>query len=95
MNEELLKEEMMTAVGRRLNGWGDRLKDTKAKSKVNCLLSDGKHNIGAVSPEEAAEAAKEYGIKGYTIGVGSTGMAPFPAEGRLWTQSVDQAAGGA
>lgn len=80
VNEDLLQEEMMTAIGDAIMVGVDRLKDSKAKSKVIVLLSDGKHNIGAVTPEEAAEAAKEYGIKVYTIGVGSTGMAPFPAE---------------
>ncbi len=79
LNENLLEEEMMTAIGDAIMVGVDRLKDATAKSKVIVLLSDGKHNIGAVTPEVAAEAAKEYGIKIYTIGVGSNGLAPFPA----------------
>ena len=78
INERLLQEEMSTAIGDALALAVDRLKDVKAKSKVIILLSDGESNAGVLLPEEAAEAAKAYGIKVYTIGVGSTGEAPFP-----------------
>ena len=79
INERLLREEMSTAIGDALALAVDRLKDVKAKSKVIILLSDGESNAGVLEPAEAAEAAKAYGIKVYTIGVGSTGEAPFPA----------------
>ena len=78
INERLLQEEMATAIGDALALAVDRLKDVKAKSKVIILLSDGESNAGVLEPAEAAEAAKAYGIKVYTIGVGSTGEAPFP-----------------
>ena len=58
----------------------DRLKQIEAKSKVVILLSDGENTAGAVSPTDAAQAAAEFGIKIYTIGVGRTGRVPFPAE---------------
>ena len=58
----------------------DRLKDAPARSKVIILLSDGENTAGVVEPAEAAEAAQQFGIKVYTIGVGTTGYAPFPAE---------------
>jgi Ca-activated chloride channel family protein len=54
------------------------LKDSKAKSKVIILLTDGVNNAGFIEPETASEIAKEYGIKVYTIGLGSNGMAEFP-----------------
>ena len=55
-----------------------RLKDSKAKSKVVILLTDGSNNRGDISPLTAAEIAKTYGIRVYTIGVGSNGTAPYP-----------------
>jgi Ca-activated chloride channel family protein len=79
INQALYEEEMATAVGDAVVLAVDRLKDAQAKSKVIILLSDGENTAGAVSPEEAAEVAKTLGIKVYTIGVGSTGQAPFPA----------------
>ena len=79
INERLLQEEMSTAIGDALALAVDRLKDVDAKSKVIILLSDGESNSGVLEPAEAAAAAKAYGIKVYTIGVGSTGEAPFPA----------------
>ncbi len=78
INERLLQEELSTAVGDALVLAVDRLVDSKEKSKVIILLSDGKSNTGVVDPVEAVEAAKAHGIKIYTIGVGTTGMAPFP-----------------
>lgn len=78
VNERLLEEDMATAIGDAVVLAADRLGDVTAKSKVVILLSDGKHNAGVVDPQQAAEAAKTLGIKVYTIGVGSTGMAPFP-----------------
>ena len=55
-----------------------RLKDSDAKSKVIILLTDGVNNSGEISPKMAAEIAKTYGIRVYTIGVGAMGTAPYP-----------------
>lgn len=78
INERLLEEELATAIGDAVVLAVDRLKDVKAKSKVIILLSDGKQTAGVTDPPEAAETAKVFGIKIYSIGVGTTGMAPFP-----------------
>jgi Ca-activated chloride channel family protein len=56
----------------------NRLKDSKAKSKVIILLTDGVNNAGFIEPETASQIAKEYGIKVYTIGIGTNGNAMFP-----------------
>ncbi len=79
INAELLQEEQATAIGDAVALSVDRLKDVESKSKVIILLSDGENNAGAVDPKEAAEAAKNFGVKIYSVGVGSTGMAPFPS----------------
>ena len=55
----------------------DRLRESASTSKVIILLSDGENTAGAVQPEDASLAAKEFGIKIYAIGVGSTGKAPM------------------
>ena len=60
----------------------NRIKDSKAKSKVIILLTDGVNNSGFVDPNTAAEIAKEMGIKVYTIGLGTNGMALFPVARR-------------
>jgi len=65
------EEESATAIGDALVLAVDRLKDSDAKSKVIILLSDGASNTGVVAPPEAVEAAKAYGIKVYTIGIGN------------------------
>lgn len=67
-----------TAIGNGLATAVARLKDSDAKSKVAILLTDGVNNSGQVAPLTAAELAKTLGIKVYTIGVGSMGMAPYP-----------------
>ena len=67
-----------TAIGMGLANAVTRLKGSKAKSKVVILLTDGVNNSGEVSPLTAAEIAKTYGIRVYTIGVGANGMAPYP-----------------
>ena len=67
-----------TAIGNGLATAVSRLKDTEGKSKVIILLTDGVNNSGEISPETAAEIAKTYGIRVYTIGVGAEGMAPYP-----------------
>ncbi|RAR71318.1 vWA domain-containing protein [Flavobacterium aciduliphilum] len=67
-----------TGIGMGLTTAVNRLKESKAKSKVIILLTDGVNNSGFIEPETASEIAKEYGIKVYTIGLGSNGMAEFP-----------------
>lgn len=79
VNQQLLEEEMATAIGDAVLMAVDRLKDVKAKSKVIILLSDGEQTAGIAEPQEGAEAARAFGIKIYSIGVGTTGSAPFPA----------------
>lgn len=67
-----------TAIGMGLATAVDRLKDSKAKSKVIILLTDGVNNTGIVAPLTAADIAKAFNIRVYTIGIGSKGMAPVP-----------------
>ncbi|MCG2612292.1 VWA domain-containing protein [Flavobacterium sp. SM15] len=67
-----------TGIGVGLATAVNRLKDSKAKSKVIILLTDGVNNAGFIDPRMASEIAKEYGIKVYTIGIGTNGMAQFP-----------------
>ena len=66
-----------TAIGSALGTCVNRLKELKSKSKVVILLTDGRNNAGRVSPETAAEIAKTFHIKTYTIGVGTEGEVPF------------------
>ena len=67
-----------TAIGNGLATAVARMKDSDAKSRVVILLTDGVNNRGEISPQMAAEIAKTYGIRVYTIGVGANGMAPYP-----------------
>ena len=67
-----------TAIGMGIANAVSRLKDSKAKSKVIILLTDGTNNAGDISPLTAAEIAKSFGIRIYTIGVGTNGTAPYP-----------------
>lgn len=67
-----------TGIGMGLTTAVNRLKDSKAKSRVIILLTDGVNNAGFIEPETASEITKEYGIKVYTIGIGTNGMAMFP-----------------
>jgi Ca-activated chloride channel family protein len=67
-----------TAIGIGLATAINRLKDSKTKSKIIILLTDGVNNVGSLDPISAAEIAKSYGIKVYTVGVGTNGMANFP-----------------
>ncbi|MCF6147853.1 MAG: VWA domain-containing protein [Candidatus Kuenenia sp.] len=68
-----------TAIGSAIASSVDRLRNTKAKSKVIVLLTDGRNNSGEIDPYTAAEIAKAFGIKIYTIGAGSKGLVPYPA----------------
>ncbi|MBO4475453.1 MAG: VWA domain-containing protein [Bacteroidales bacterium] len=67
-----------TAIGNGLATAVARMKDSDAKSRVVILLTDGVNNSGEIAPRTAAEIAKTYGIRVYTIGVGANGMAPYP-----------------
>tara|TARA_B100000809_G_C15056998_1_gene501009 strand:- start:391 stop:1389 length:999 start_codon:yes stop_codon:yes gene_type:complete len=81
-----------TAIGMGLATSVNRLKDSEAISKVVILLTDGSNNRGSIPPVTAAEIASEFGIRVYTVGVGSNGMAPTPFKdqfGRTQYQNVE------
>jgi len=67
-----------TAIGMGLATAVNRLKDSQAKSKVIILLTDGVNNMGSIPPITAAEIAKQFGIRVYTVGIGTNGSAPMP-----------------
>lgn len=67
-----------TAIGNGLATAVARMKDSDAKSRVVILLTDGVNNRGEITPQTAAEIARTYGIRVYTIGVGANGVAPYP-----------------
>ena len=69
-----------TAIGSALATAASRLEHSDAKSKVIILLTDGQNNAGKISPLTATDAVKAVGIKVYTIGAGTRGLAPFPAQ---------------
>ena len=69
-----------TALGEGLATAVNRLKDSKAKSKVVILMTDGVNNAGSVAPITAAEIAEAFKIRVYTIGVGTIGTAPYPVQ---------------
>ncbi len=67
-----------TAIGTAIANGVNRLKDSEAKSKVIILLTDGVNNSGEIDPITAAQIAKKFGIRIYTVGVGTIGEAPYP-----------------
>jgi len=69
-----------TAIGNGLATAVNRIKDSDAKSRVIILLTDGVNNRGEIAPATAADIAKTFGIRVYTIGVGTKGMAPYPVQ---------------
>ncbi len=69
-----------TAIGNGLATAVARMKDSDAKSRVVILLTDGVNNMGEIDPSMAADIAKTYGIRVYTIGVGANGTAPYPVQ---------------
>ncbi|MDD3787561.1 MAG: VWA domain-containing protein [Petrimonas sp.] len=69
-----------TAIGLGLANSVNRVKDSESKSKVVILLTDGTNNRGQIAPLTAADLARSYGIRVYTIGVGTKGMAPTPVQ---------------
>lgn len=75
---KLIELEQGTAIGMGLATAVARIKESKAKSKVVILLTDGENNSGDIPPQTAAEMAKTYGIRVYTIGVGTEGKARVP-----------------
>lgn len=78
-----------TAIGMGLANAISRLKDSQAKSKVIILLTDGSNNRGEISPLTAAEMARSFGIRVYTIGVGTNGTAPYPMQTSMGVQYVN------
>ncbi|MGR3294152.1 MAG: vWA domain-containing protein [Candidatus Scalindua sp.] len=69
-----------TAIGSAIGVCVNRLKSSKAKSKVVILLTDGRNNAGGIDPLTAAELAKTFGMKIYTVGAGTKGLAPYPVK---------------
>ena len=85
-------EDQSTAIGLGLATAVKRLKDSNAKSRVVILVTDGVNNTGSVDPLTAAELAKTFGIRVYTVGVGTHGTAPFPYTdifGRTYFQQME------
>jgi len=78
-----------TAIGNGLATAVNRLKDSDALSRVIILLTDGENNMGEVPPITAAEIAKNFGIRVYTIGVGTIGTAPYPVQTPFGIQVQD------
>jgi len=84
--KSLLKEvkngmiEDGTAIGLAIANGVNRMKDSKAKSRVMILLTDGVNNRGEIDPITAARIAATYGIRIYTVGVGAQGEAPYPVQ---------------
>lgn len=78
-----------TAIGNGLATSVSRLKESDAISKVIILLTDGENNRGEIAPETAAELAKTFGIRVYTVGVGTIGTAPYPVQTPFGVQMRD------
>ncbi len=73
-----------TAIGTAIATAANRLRDAPGRSRVMILLTDGENNRGAIDPRTAAKAAAVFGIKIYTVGIGSEGMAPVPVSQGLF-----------
>jgi len=78
-----------TALGMGLATAINRIKDSEAKSKVIIILTDGINNRGEIAPSTAADIAKTFGIRVYTIGVGTQGVAPYPVQTPFGVQYQD------
>ncbi len=78
------KEAQGTAIGMGIATSVARLKDSKAKSKIIILITDGRNNTGAIDPLTAANLAKTFGIKIYAIGVGKRGYAEIPVQDPIY-----------
>jgi len=79
-----------TAIGNALATAVNRLRESDAKSKVVVLITDGGNNAGNISPEQAAEVAKQFGIKVYTILVGKGGKVPYPVGRDMFNEPAYQ-----
>lgn len=93
MNTKMAQSGLLddgTAIGMGIANAVTRLKDSKAKSKVIILLTDGTNNCGQISPNTAADIAKSFGIRVYTVAVGTNGTAPYPfyIGGRVEYQNI-------
>ncbi|MCW8129759.1 MAG: VWA domain-containing protein [Planctomycetota bacterium] len=77
LNQELWKEESLTAIGDAIALSIERLEQVQAKSKMVLLLTDGVSNAGVIAPKDAVALARQKGVKIYTIGIGRNGLAPF------------------
>jgi len=80
-----------TAIGMGVASAVNRLRDSDAKSKIIILITDGENNAGNIDPITAAELARTFGIKVYTIGVGKGGLVPFPVQDPLFGKRYVQA----
>ena len=80
-----------TAIGMGIATAVNRLRESKAKSKVIILLTDGENNSGNIDPITASELAKGYGIRIYTIGIGKDGLVPFPVDDPIFGRRYIQA----
>lgn len=80
-----------TAIGLGIASAVNRLRDSDAKSKIIILITDGENNAGNIDPITAAELAKTFGIKVYTIAVGRGGLVPFPVNDPLFGKRYVQA----
>ncbi|MGA1976561.1 MAG: VWA domain-containing protein [Bacteroidales bacterium] len=78
-----------TALGDGLATAVNRIKDSQSKSKVIILLTDGVNNMGTIAPATAADISKTFGVRVYTIGVGTQGMAPYPVQTPFGIQYQD------
>jgi Ca-activated chloride channel family protein len=93
-NLDRLKTGMVedgTAIGSGIMAALNRLKHSKAKTKIIILLTDGRNNTGKIAPLTAAEAAQALNVKMYTIGAGSLGLVPYPVQdvfGRMYLQNI-------
>jgi Ca-activated chloride channel family protein len=79
-----------TAIGMGLSTALNRLRTSRAKSRIVILLTDGDNNRGAIDPATAAEMARALGVRVYTIGVGTSGIAPFPVDDPVFGRRYDQ-----
>lgn len=80
-----------TAIGLGIANAVNRLRETDGKSKIIILLTDGNNNAGNIDPITAAELARSFGIRIYTIGIGTAGMVPFPIEDPIFGKRYVQA----
>ncbi|MCT4587450.1 MAG: VWA domain-containing protein [Carboxylicivirga sp.] len=88
--DQIALDNTGTAIGMGLATAVQRIKDSDAKSKVIILLTDGENNAGEIAPLTAAEIAKTFDVRVYTIGVGTNGMAPYPVQTARGKEYIQQ-----